>query len=330
MSMSSSNAVPETMPAATTTTASSTRPFFWSVRREIWEYGSLYIAPLAVAGLVLFGFVISFFSMARHEQEIRATLTPDSMPAIMVLPYDIAAVSVIAVGVIVGLFYCLGALYNERRERSILFWKSLPVSNLTTVLSKAFIPLVVLPIIVFAVTVVLHLVMLALNIVARMASGMSVNDLLSNLPIFQMEIVMLYGAFAFALWHAPIYAWFIFVSGWAKKAPFLWGILPPLALVLVERLAFGTHYAGRLISYRLGGAVDAAFSRPTMLPIHVLHEHVTQNHGTRHGMDGVPVFGLQQIDLAGFLSTPGLWAGLVVAAAFLAAAVWMRRKREAL
>ena len=139
MSMSS---VSETVPAAATAVLPATRPFFWSVRRELWENRSLYIAPLAVAGLVLFGFVISLVQLSNHAKELRETLTPDSIAALVVVPYDIAAIAIIVVSVIVGFFYCLSALYNERRERSILFWKSLPVSNLTTVLSKAFMPMV--------------------------------------------------------------------------------------------------------------------------------------------------------------------------------------------
>jgi ABC-2 type transport system permease protein len=333
MSTSSSNTIPETVPVATTATLPTTRPFFWLVKREIWEHGSVYIAPLAVAGLVLFGFVISLFSLARHEKEIRETLTPDSFAAVAVLPYDIAAVAVIVVSVIVGSFYALSALYNERRERSILFWKSLPVSNTTTVLSKAFVPMVVIPTIAFGAVVVLHLSMLVLNLAGRAMAGTNAGELLANVPLFQMDVALLYGLLALALWHAPIYAWFLFVSGWAKKAPFLWGVLPPLALIVVERIAFGTEYVGHLIDYRVSGAVDVAFSKPILLPMRALHEHVMKNpaaYGTHHATGGVPVFGIAQIDLAGFLSTPGLWAGLIVAAAFLAAAVWVRRTREAI
>jgi ABC-2 type transport system permease protein len=311
-----------------------TRPFYWSVRRELWENRSLYIAPLAVAGLVLFGFVISLFSLARHAKEIRETMTPDSMDAITILPYDIAAVAIIVVSVIVGFFYCLSALYNERRERSILFWKSLPVSNLTTVLSKMFMPVAVLPAVVFAVVVVLQLVMLLLNSAGRGVAGLSVPDLWAHVPLIEMSVALLYGVIALALWHAPVYAYLILVSGWAKKTPILWAVLPPLGLILVERLAFGTDYVGRLIDYRLGGGLDAAFLPPRFLPMQSLHKHAVETHavahGTHHGMQGIPVFGFAQIDIVGFLSTPGLWAGLIVAAGLLAAAVWMRRTREAI
>ena len=332
--MSMSSTVSDAAPHSDAAALPAKQPFLWSVKREFWEHGSIYIAPLAIAGLMLFGFVISLFSLTRHNAEIKANMTPDSMQAIMILPYDIAAMSVIIGSVVVGLFYCLSALYSERRERSILFWKSLPVTNLTTVLTKAFKPKEALPLIVAAIVIATHNEMLLLNIVARTMPGLSVSELVGNVPLFQVDVALTYGVITLALWHTPIYAWFILVSGWAKKAPILWAAIPPVALAVVERIAFGTNYVGSLISYRLGGGLDAAFSEPRYLPMRSLHEHIVKNpsaHTTHHvGKNGIPFFGLEQIDIAGFLATPGLWAGLIVAAAFLAAAVWMRRTREAI
>ncbi|HUO89493.1 MAG TPA: hypothetical protein VMU08_09990 [Rhizomicrobium sp.] len=322
-----SESAPTTMSAGLPTT----RPFIWSVRRELWENRSLYVAPLSVAGVILFGFVISVIGLARHGKEMRAALTPDQLASAIVLPYDIAAVAVIVVSVIVGFFYSVNALYSERRERSILFWKSLPVSNLTTVLSKAFMPIVVLPTIVFGVTVVLHVVMLLLNTAGRAVAGTSVSELWAHVPLFQMEIVLLYGVATLALWHAPIYSYLIFVSGWAKKTPILWAVLPPLALIVVEKIAFDTGYIGRLISYRLSGSFDEAFSLPTRTPLRAaVQNHAA--HGAHHPvqMPAIPTVGLGQLDPLHFLSSPGLWLGLLVAAAFLAGAVWLRRTREAI
>jgi ABC-2 type transport system permease protein len=89
------------------------------------------------------------------------------------VPYDVAAMVLIITAFIVGLFYCLDALYGERRDRSILFWKSLPVSDLTTVLSKATIALVVLPLVTFAVIVATQFVMLLWTSVLLISHGMS-------------------------------------------------------------------------------------------------------------------------------------------------------------
>ena len=93
---------------------------------------------------------------------------------------------------IVGIFYCLDALHGERRDRSILFWKSLPVSDLTTVLSKASIPLVVLPLLTFAITVATQWIMLLLSSAVLLASGLSVATLWTQLPLFQMSLMLLY------------------------------------------------------------------------------------------------------------------------------------------
>jgi ABC-2 type transport system permease protein len=331
-----SNTMSDTAPAAAAATLLPTRPFYWSVKRELWENRSLYIAPMAVAALILFGFIISVVSLARHGKEMRAALKPEALASAIILPYDIAAVAMILISVIVGFFYAINALYSERRERSILFWKSLPVSNLTTVLSKAFMPIIVLPAVVFAVTVVLHIIMLLLNSVGRAAAGLSVAELWAHVPLVQMEVVLLYGVATLALWHAPIYAYLIFVSSWVKKTPILWAVLPPLALVIVEKIAFGTNFVGQLINYRLGGAFEEAFSPPAHTAWRTMAQNqAVQNHAARGAhhpmqMPTIPSIGLAQLDLGHFLSSPGLWLGLIAAAAFLAGAMWMRRTREAI
>src|SRR6266404_7954548 len=126
-----------------------TRPFYWSVRREVWENRSLYIVPLIVAAVEVFGFAISTIGLAERRRGV-LLLDPAHQRAAIEQPYDLVAIMMIFIVFIVGVFYCLDALYGERRDRSILFWKSLPVSDLTTVLSKVTIPLVVLPLIAFA------------------------------------------------------------------------------------------------------------------------------------------------------------------------------------
>src|SRR3954452_573951 len=138
---------------------STTQPLYWSVLRELWENKSIYIAPAIVSGVILLGALIS----AGHLPERRRSamlLDEAHRRAAIELPYNIVAMMLIVTAFIVGFFYCLDALYGERRDRSILFWKSLPVSDLTTVLSKAIIPLAILPAIVFVVVVATQFFML--------------------------------------------------------------------------------------------------------------------------------------------------------------------------
>src|SRR6202163_3168249 len=159
------NAMPESplgAQAVKPAVMSETRPLYWSIRHELWENRSIYIAPLAVAAVYLFGFLISLFWVPRSMRGMAAAhdLTP---PVALAMPYSHAAMLLTLIAFLVGIFYSLDALHGERRDRSILFWKSLPVSDLTTVLSKASIPLVVLPLLIFLIIVAMQLIMLLLS-----------------------------------------------------------------------------------------------------------------------------------------------------------------------
>ena len=142
--------------------SAATRPLYWSVRRELWENRSIYIAPLIVAAVQVFGFAISTIGLAERRRAV-LLFDPAHQRAAIEQPYDLAAMMMIFTVFIVGVFYCLDALHGERRDRTILFWKSLPVSDLTTVLSKAIIPLVILPLLAFAITVCVQLIMVLIN-----------------------------------------------------------------------------------------------------------------------------------------------------------------------
>src|SRR6266571_2086054 len=137
----------------------STRPFYWSVRRELWENRSIYIAPLIVAAVELFGFFVSSIGLPERRRAV-LLFEPAKARAAIEVPYDVAAIMLILTAFVIGFFYCLDALYGERRERSILFWKSLPVSDRTTVLSKTSVSLLVLPLVTFVIIISTQLVML--------------------------------------------------------------------------------------------------------------------------------------------------------------------------
>jgi ABC-2 type transport system permease protein len=290
---------------------SATRPFYWSVRRELWENRSIYIAPLAAAGVAMLGFFISLVWLPR-SMRAPAAMDPGDHFIMLVMPYGHTAWLLMLTAFLVGVFYSLDALHGERRDRSILFWKSMPVSDVTTVLSKVSIPLVVLPLLVFAITVVTQLIMVLLSTAVLLMSGVNPATLWRQLPLFQMELVLLYSVTVLALGQAPLFALLLLISGWARRTAFLWAVLPPLAICAIEKIAFNTmHFAG-LLGYLLTGGSGNAFSFRTP--------------------SGAPVdphfIPLAQITPGRFLSSPGLWIGLAFAAIFLTAAVRLRRYRE--
>lgn len=280
-----------------------TRPFFWSVRRELWESRSIVVGPLIAAAIALAGFFVSLV----HPFKIRGSngRAPPQLGA--ELPYDMAMFFIVCAGILVAVFYCLGALHNERRDRSILFWKSLPVSDRTAVLAKFAVPMAVIPAVTIAVVLVTEALMLAMSAISLLAAGKDVAahwaqlSLVTNIPLF------VYSVAAVALWHAPIWAWLLAVSAWARRAPFLWAVGPWLGAFAAEKIAFNTDYVWQLVAHRLGGAVHAALKvvpgprQPTVLP---------------------------EADVGKFITDPGLWAGLFVAALLIAATIWLRRRRE--
>jgi ABC-2 type transport system permease protein len=269
----------------------------------LWENRSIYTAPLIVAVVVLFGFLISTIGLPERR---RAVLLLDQahQRAAIQTPYDVVAIMLILTAFIVGVFYCLDALHGERRDRSILFWKSLPVSNLTTLLSKASIPLVVLPLLTFAIIVTAQFIMLLMSSAVLLTSGLA-STTWTHVNLFQQSLILFYGLIALALWHAPIYGWALLISGWARRATFLWAVLPLLAIGIFEKITFNTSHFASMLKHRLMGFAAEAFS-----------------FNVRGGVDS-----LIQLRPERFLSTPGLWIGLVFAAAFVAAAVQQRRYR---
>jgi len=276
-----------------------TRPFYWSVWRELWENHSIYIAPSIVSAIILFGsFVGSFHLPGRRQNAL--LLDPARRRAAIELPYDIVAVMLIFTAFIIGVFYCLDALHGERRERSILFWKSLPVSDLTTVLSKVSVSLVVLPLVSFAVIVATQFMMLLISTAALLPSGLAATTW-ANFNLLQQSLVLLYGLIAIALWHAPIYGWALLVSGWVRRATFLWAVLPLLGIAFFEKITFNTSHFASMLKDRLLGFAPEAFE--------------------------FSAHAIPRLTPGRYLSSPGLWLGLVFAAAFIIAAVRLRRYR---
>jgi ABC-2 type transport system permease protein len=285
--------------------SATTRPLYWSVRRELWENRSIYAAPLIVAVVVLFGFLVSTVGMPQRRQDV-LLLDPAQQRAAIGAPYDMAAMMLIFTAFIVGVFYCLDALHSERRDRSILFWKSLPVSDLTTVLSKASIPFVILPLVIFGIIVLVQFLMLLWSSAILLPSGLAATTW-TRFHLFQQSVILLYSLIVIVLWHAPIYGWALLISGWARRATFLWAVLPLLAIGVLEKIAFNTSHFASMLKDRLFGAADTAFA--------------FQPHR------GVAIDSLVQLTPGRYLTTPGLWIGLVFAAAFVAIAVRQRRYR---
>jgi ABC-2 type transport system permease protein len=280
---------------------SAIRPFYWSLRRELWENRLIYIAPLAAAVIFLFGFVINMMNLRHRMHGVWPADTAQYLN-VLPMPHELSGALIMGIALVVGIFYSLDALYGERRDRSILFWKSLPVSDLTAVLSKASIPLVFIPLLSLVITIATQLIMLLLASAVLLGSGANIASLWTQNSLFHVSLVLFYHIITVhGLWYAPIYGWLLLVSAASPRAPFVWAVLPPFVICGVEQIAFKSTHFLTMLGERLIGPPDPAMTMPGGASMQLIPHH--------------------------FFSQPGLWAGLAVAAVFLAIAIRLRRYR---
>ena len=282
------------------------REYGWALRRELWENRWLWLAPSGVAAALAVGVATYAFKIEGPMRAIAALAELHQRRAIS-QPYDVVAGLMMAIGFIVAAIYCVDALHGERRDRSILLWKSLPVSDSLTVLAKQSIPVLVLPVITWGLTLAVQAVLLLLSAIVLAAHGESTALLWTQLHLVSDAVGLLYHLLALhGISTAPFYAWLLLVSVRATRAPFAWAILPPAAIMVFERVAFGTTRVARMLVNQLGGGTSA----PPPAPGATLME----------SMNAVP---FTQLVVA-----PGLWVGLAVAAVFVAGAIRLRRSAQ--
>lgn len=308
--------------AAPATAPRPVRPFYWSVRRELWENRSLIIAPLVAGGIVLLALILRSMHLS-GDLEFFMALPEDRQGPIVSLALTGIAFAISLVMNITVFFYALDALQGERKDKSVLFWKSMPVSDTTTVLSKVFTALVVSGAVVVVVTLVTQIAVLLLATVILMIGGASSGAIWGNLQLIQVTISNIYAQIAMALWYAPWVAWLLLVSAWAKRVTILWAVFVPIGVAVFERVAIGTHYVRDMLAYRLQDGLKTAFTPAGERTAEV----IIGGKGQVDGNIAIPG-SLDSLDPVGFLSNPWLWVGLVVAAGLIAAAIWMRRYRE--
>ena len=166
----------------------------------------------------------------------------------------------IMVLVLVTVNYLLGTLYNDRKDRSILFWKSMPVSEWEEVLSKLAVALVVAPAIFIGVSILAQLacILLAMLMVWRMDMD-AYQLILGNIDFVPLFLNQIGGWLLTALWVAPAYAWLLLASAAARRSPFMLAVAPVVGLMIIEGVFLGTEHVSAAIvnhvpHYNSGGS----------------------------------------------------------------------------
>lgn len=295
--------------------------FFWLIRREIWEHKAIWVAPAVVLGCILLLLLTGRVHLGPYDGEhggLPMHFTQEEQIALLMLAYSGLAVVVFLVMGIIAFFYSIDSLYADRRDRSVLFWKSLPLSDAETVLSKFATAIVVIPLVALIAAVISQFVVAAGASLQFGSAGLPTDLVWHPQAIFGgIGIAMLWCVTAM-LWYAPFVGYLMLASAWAPKGPFLWAVLPPVGAWILEKVVMRSDYIGDFITERLFALYFLLRNRGPSIAGEISDEgDVSQ---------------LARIDIAGMLRdfyvSPELWLGVVAAGLLLAAAMWVRRYRD--
>jgi ABC-2 type transport system permease protein len=283
----------------------------WLVRREFWENRAIWMIPAVFGGLLLLAALFGQVSIPK------ITSPSETHQAAAVFVVVVGAMFYVVMAVY-ATWYLLDCLYADRKDRSILFWKSLPISDTQTVLSKLAVGLVLIPLVYFVAADATALIAaFILSIRARAAIG---SALWQGDVWWQVQVLWMYAIITTAIWYLPIAGWLMLVSAWAKRAVMLWAVLPPLLLYILERVFFGTHTIGHLINRRLMGLPSVSFNGAKYL--------WTQDAGVVDNASGIPGITVWRlINPSGFFTSAETWIGAAVGAVLVLAAIQLRLRR---
>lgn len=296
------------------------------IRRELWEHRSIYVTPAAIGIIVSLLMVtgqVAVSAMGQHldfallgatalgENERAAALT--GLMTLISLPMLFAMW-------ILTIFYTLDSLYAERKDRSILFWRSIPVTDAETVTSKLLTALIVIPLITLLMIVVTQLMVLIITSVWVSIRGADAWYLIwGAAPLFDTWIVTLVVLLAVPLWWAPFIGWFLFVSAFTKRSPFLTAFMPLIVLPMLEKIFLNSSYLATAFADRLKMPLFSGKDL-SILKLDNMDEVRTVAES------GISLLSL--LDLSGYFANPGLWAGMAVCGLLVTAAIYLRRYRD--
>jgi ABC-2 type transport system permease protein len=293
------------------------------IKRELWEHRSLYLTPAVIALLLSLGTVTgqATFSAFGHVVDLAmlggAHLGDNERAAAIT-----ALMSIVSVFFVIGMwfltiFYALDALYTERKDRSILFWRSIPCTDFETVLSKILTALFVVPLITFGFVIVTHLAVLSISSIWISFQGADAGHMIwSVAPLLDNWLATLAFLIAVPLWSAPFIGWFLFISAFAKRGPFMMAVLPLLILPMLEKILIGSTIVA-----------EAFYIRAWQMP---LFKGIDPTEFFDQDTQSIPeaISLIDMMDLSGFLTSGSLWAGIIVCALFTTAAIYVRRYRD--
>ena len=296
------------------------------IRRELIEHRSSWAVTAVFGGLFVLAALLAMFGLVRIGDthggmtlaELAQSVEPEHFyPGLQALLLAIATVLSLVMAFVV-FFYFLDALYAERKDRSILFWKSLPVSDLGVVGSKYLTGAAAIPVLTVGVFLVTAILVWLIGGLALLGAGSS--EVLSSGPaaLARVTMILAYSLVCQSLWFVPIDGWLLLVSAFAKRAVLGWAVAPPALLMVAEKTLFGSNHFANMLMHRFIGGIELSFSGER-------RELVFDQGDTI--ITVFPTLG-EFVTPGRLLAAPSLWIGIAVGLGFLAGAVWLRRWRD--
>jgi ABC-2 type transport system permease protein len=295
------------------------------IRREIWEHRSIYVTPIAIAVIVSLVSLAGMVTVSAFDKEVNMVLfgasniagDAERQAALTVFFLGTSWIFLFALAILTT-FYTLDCLYDERKDKSILFWRSLPVTDAETVVSKLLTATIVLPLVTVAAIIATHLVNLVITTFWVMFKGGNAAHLIwGSVTLFDNWTAALIVTVASAIWMSPLIGWFLFVSAFTKRSPLLMAFMPLVIIPIIEWIFFRSKLFA-----------SAVFGRGEMIPL--FHEmdlgHFFDEDRMKVNEEVISL--LAHIDLGKFLVSPSVWAGIVVCGLFATAAIYVRRYRD--
>lgn len=300
------------------------------LRRELWEHRSIWVTPAAVATVISLLAVAMVVAIGAFGEAMNADIAkiadmtaPDNVRRAALAASLVGNTSVFLIAMwFLIVFYCLDALYAERKDKSILFWHSLPITDAETVVSKLVVVFLAIPVATFAAVVVSHLLNLIIVSIWLATEGASPGRMIwGAVPLFDTWGAVLTVLIALPIWMAPLVGWFLFVSAWAKRGPLLRAALPLAILPILEYIVFKSGHLWEAILTRF--RLDA-------MPIFDGVKRVGANfdEDNMQSMLAENISLISWLDYGSFLTSIEVWAGLIVCGLFSGGAIWLRRYRD--
>lgn len=295
------------------------------LKRELWEHRSIYITPAVISIIVVLGALATIVFASGFAEELHLAIfgasniagEAERQSALVAMFLGFVWLFMLA-ATILTVFYCLDALYSERKDKSILFWRSLPITDAESVISKLLTAILVIPAVTIVAVMLTHLVTLVMaSIWISMLGGDAGHLIWGSVPLFDNWSAALIVMIASALWMSPFIGWFLFVSAISKRMPLLIAFLPMFVLPLAE-----------FIFLRTTVFAETVLGRGDHIPLFrsIDFESFFDESEGHLRADSVDL--LTYIDLGKFFTSPSVWIGFAACGILVFAAIYVRRYRD--